>query len=51
MDPLLKAAEGGLLGSIEFGVILYQTRSCFRSVVVPDALSCPRSPLRTSETR
>ncbi len=32
MDPLLKAADGGLLGSIEFGVIIYQTRSPFRCV-------------------
>ena len=32
MDPLLKAADGGLLGGIEFGVIVYQTRSPFRCV-------------------
>ena len=32
LDPLLKAADGGLLGSIEFGVVVYQTRSLFRCV-------------------
>ena len=32
VDPLLSAAEGGLLGSVEFAVIVYQTRSPFRYV-------------------
>ena len=30
MDPLLKAAESGLLGAVEMGLILYQSRSSFR---------------------
>jgi hypothetical protein len=30
VDPLLKAADGGLLGAVELSVVMYQTRSLFR---------------------
>ena len=30
VDPLLKAADGGLLGAVELSLVMYQTRSLFR---------------------